>query len=388
MYKVNNLKLLILLAGYFPAKNYGGPPVSIFNLCKLLCDRIDIYIMTSNHDYKSREKLQGISDKWTKFQECRVMYLADDEWEGEKVKKEIISISPEIVYVNAIYNIKLLRAAFLCQKLCKTNIIVAPRGGLYSNAINGKKPIIKRVYLSLLSIELKRKNAVIHATSDEELQQIYSFLHTDAQHAFVAPNITALSKFEKKKNKREGAIKAVFLARIVPHKNLLFALECLEKVQGKVEYDIYGPVENAEYWEKCKRKIKQLPPNISVEYKGVVEHNDVLSLYSRYDILLLPTKSENYGQSIVEAMMAGCVPVISDNTPWNEINQYSCGYAISLEDKDRYTTVIETLVQMSESEFQFKSKKAYKFVIESLNLESVKEVYLSTFTNIVNNQRV
>ena len=382
MYKVNNLKLLILLAGYFPAKNYGGPPVSIFNLCKLLCDRIDIYIMTSNHDYKSREKLKGISDKWTKFQECQVMYLADDEWDGEKVKKEIISISPEIVYVNAIYNIKLLRTAFLCQKLCKTNIIVAPRGGLYSNAINGKKPILKRVYLLLLSIALKRKNAVVHATSDEELQQIYFFFHTDLQHVFLAPNITALSKFEKKRNKREGMIKAIFLARIVPHKNLLFALECLEKVQGKVEYDIYGPIENAEYWEKCKRKIEQLPPNIFVEYKGVVEHNDVLSLYSKYDILLLPTKSENYGQSITEAMMAGCVPVISDNTPWNEINQYSCGYAISLEDKDRYTTVIETLVQMSESEFQL------KFVIKSLNLENVKEVYLNTFTNIVNKQRV
>ena len=105
--------------------------------------------MTSNHDYKSREKLPGISDKWVEFQECRVMYLSDDELGGEKVKKEIRNISPEIVYVNAIYNTKLLRTAFLCRKLCKTKIIVAPRGGLYSNAINGRKPIIKRVYLSL-----------------------------------------------------------------------------------------------------------------------------------------------------------------------------------------------------------------------------------------------
>ena len=388
MYKVNNLKLLILLAGYFPAKNYGGPPVSIFNLCKLIRDKIDIYIMTSNHDYKSREKLPGISDKWVEFQECRVMYLSDDEWGGEKVKKEIRNISPEIVYVNAIYNTKLLRTAFLCRKLCKTKIIVAPRGGLYSNAINGRKPIIKRVYLSLLSIVLKRKNTVIHATTNEELQQIRSLLHMDTQHSFVAPNIVALSKIDRKMNKRAGMIKAIYMARIVPHKNLLFALECLEKVQGKVEYDIYGPIEDTEYWGKCKKKIEHLPSNISVTYKGVIEHEDVHGLYSKYDILLLPTKSENYGQSIAEAMMAGCIPVISDNTPWNEINRYNCGYALSLEDQDAYSLAIDNLVKMDESEFQFKSMQAYKFVIESLNLENVKKVYLSTFTNIVNNQRV
>lgn len=37
------MKVLIITEGYFPGNNYGGPPVSINNLCRLLKDKADFF---------------------------------------------------------------------------------------------------------------------------------------------------------------------------------------------------------------------------------------------------------------------------------------------------------------------------------------------------------
>ena len=48
------MKVLIITEGYFPGNNYGGPPVSINNLCRLLKDKADFYIITKDHDFKDK----------------------------------------------------------------------------------------------------------------------------------------------------------------------------------------------------------------------------------------------------------------------------------------------------------------------------------------------
>ena len=42
------MKVLIITEGYFPGNNYGGPPVSINNLCRLLKDKADFFIITND----------------------------------------------------------------------------------------------------------------------------------------------------------------------------------------------------------------------------------------------------------------------------------------------------------------------------------------------------
>ena len=51
----------------------------------------------------------------------------------------------------------------------------------------------------------------------------------------------------------------------------------------------------------------------------------VIETFSKYDVFLFPTKGENYGHVIFEALAGGCIPIISDQTPWNDIEQAGCG---------------------------------------------------------------
>ena len=57
------MKILIFMAGFFPGKKYGGPPVSIDNFCSLISNNDNqIFIVPTNHDLGNKEKYQDIMD--------------------------------------------------------------------------------------------------------------------------------------------------------------------------------------------------------------------------------------------------------------------------------------------------------------------------------------
>lgn len=134
-------------------------------------------------------------------------------------------------------------------------------------------------------------------------------------------------------------------------KNILYAINAIKKCVGNITYDIYGPIEDQDYWEKCAELISTLPENVNVQYMGVLDPSKVSEVYTQYDIFLSPTLGENFGHSIFEGMSAGCVPVISDRTPWRELEKKQIGWDISLDQVDKFTDVINKLVLMEDAEF-------------------------------------
>ena len=62
------------------------------------------------------------------------------------------------------------------------------------------------------------------------------------------------------------------------------------------------------------------------------DHASVQLIFSDADIFLFPTRGENFGHAIAEALSVGCPVAISQNTIWTEfINENNCGYAGSFE---------------------------------------------------------
>lgn len=75
----------------------------------------------------------------------------------------------------------------------------------------------------------------------------------------------------------------------------------------------------------------------------------MIDVLSNYDAFLFPTKGENYGHVIYEALAAGCVPVISDRTPWLDLEENGCGYVVPLEDQDDFIKTIKELAAIKET---------------------------------------
>ena len=62
---------------------------------------------------------------------------------------------------------------------------------------------------------------------------------------------------------------------------------------------------------------------------------------------MFPTLGENYGHVIFEALSVRCIPVISNQTPWEIIAEKNAGYVLSLtDDMRRFSEVIDIIANM------------------------------------------
>ena len=133
--------------------------------------------------------------------------------------------------------------------------------------------------------------------------------------------------------KKTGAIKFIYVSRIAIKKNLHLAVLALKqlKTDKKVEFDIYGVIDEIEYWNSFKKEIHN-SKEVIMSYKGVVPPSELPDIYANADFLILPTKHENYGHSIVEAWANGCPVIISRNTPWKNLKCSGFGLGCRLEE--------------------------------------------------------
>ena len=99
-------------------------------------------------------------------------------------------------------------------------------------------------------------------------------------------------------------------------KNIEFLLNILMRVKVKVFLGIYGPIGDESYWNICKTLILKLPNNIIVKYFGDVHPSNVSKTFTQYDVMILPTRGENFGHVIFESLSSGTPVLISDKTPW------------------------------------------------------------------------
>lgn len=58
-------------------------------------------------------------------------------------------------------------------------------------------------------------------------------------------------------------------------------------------------------------RTKFAPQGDRVRFLGFVDPSDVFSLLLNHDVLIMPSRFEGFGLTIIEAMAAGCVPVVS-----------------------------------------------------------------------------
>jgi len=377
-----NRKILIAAYGFFPAQAYGGPPVSIDNFCTQMSD-YDVYVVARDHDIYDMHRLNGIHDGWNDRGNCKVLYLADSEYTERKFENVISEIRPDLIYIQTFFQVKTFLGPVLAARKNNLPVLLAPRGEFCNGAM--KKKYKKIPYIYLFKMLGLFKNMYFQATSTDEYQKILFYLNKDRARVFFLenfpsiPNTTTVNISNLNKGDR---LKVITLSRIVPKKNLIFACKCMGMVKGKVDWDIYGQTEDTKYWSECEKIIALLPNNIRVNYKGSIDHGNVIETFQNYNAMLFPTLSENYGHSIVEAMLSGCIPVISDQTPWRDLRKYKAGFDLPLTNKESFAKAIDFLVNMSADEMQEWSSNSIKYITDRIDVPSLKKKYDDAFSRI------
>lgn len=221
-----------------------------------------------------------------------------------------------------------------------------------------------------------------HATNLEEKKQIESIFGQNAQ-IFIANNISDTPRENIQKKHKKSYVDLFFLARVAPMKNLAFALGILSKTAIRVKFSIYGPIDDFSYWHECQEAMRKMPQNVHVEYFGALNHQEIYKAISRHDFLFLPTRGENFGHSIAECLANGTPVIISDKTPWLGLKEKGIGWDIPLDKEDDYTSVIEEVSLLSESDYSQMSNCsiAYYKSVFTQQQAALKSAYFNLFSN-------
>jgi glycosyltransferase involved in cell wall biosynthesis len=376
-------KILIFTDSFLPGFKGGGPITSVSNLVNLLNKDFHILICTRNHDFGKTEPYKDIIyDKITRYHEYNVIYLS--KMDKKNISKVIEEFNPNMIYLNSFFSATTQRVMFLNKFYFNKKLVIAPRGELQENALNIKKTK-KTLYLFVYKLLRLYKNTYFHSTDEIETNRIKKIFGienvTELQNAVKIYNFTPLIK-------KENQLKIIFVSRISRKKNLAFALTLLSSVQYDIIFDIYGPKEDMHYWKECKDIIQHLPKNIKVTYKGNLNQSDVIQKMREYHTFLFPTLSENFGHVIVEAMQAGLIPIISDQTPWRNLDKIDAGWDINLDNKQKYIEVIEKLYLMDTEEYTKKSFNVIQYIHTKLNMKKLSKDYVDLFNQIIGEKNV
>ncbi len=376
-------KILISVDWFEPGYKAGGPIRSCLNLSRALKENYQIYIITSDTDFGDFIPYESIkSDEWTKFEDgIEVFYFSTKNQKFRRLKDIIKKIDPDFIYLNSIFSIFFAIQPLIIKWLgiYKNKLIIAPRGMLHKGALRYKS-IKKKIFIVLFRIIGLHRNITFQATDNQEEKDIYLHFGKETKVCLI-PNISDLSQpVFQPSLKVKNQISILFCSRISPKKNLLFLLKVLEKVSVNVKLSIVGPVQDKIYWDKCRKRISQLPANIQIEFKGEIPHKLVKIEIVNHNLFCLPTLGENFGHSIIEAFINGRPALISTNTPWRDLKKKRMGWDIPLDKPDQYVIALETFALMEQKEFSEWSLNAWIFANNMIKKPNLKGSYCVLFT--------
>ncbi|SEI76952.1 Glycosyltransferase involved in cell wall bisynthesis [Alkalibacterium gilvum] len=365
-------KVFLSVNSYLPGYRGGGPIQSVKNLVEALSDDFEFFIFTSNHDLGTNEIYDNIyTDKWNVYDDVNIFYSSDQN-KYKNIWRILSEQNFSLLFLNSFFSTDTVKILILRKLLnINTPIVIMPRGELSQGAL-GIKKIKKTLYIKVIKTFKILNNIFYLTTADDEFHQVKLLLNTDK--ILQVSNIPNAKKELTLNTKKEDLLSIVFLSRITQKKNLDYALKSLNNISKYIEFDIYGTIEEENYWRECKKIISNLPNNIRVNYRGELSNDKVISTLSRYDLFYFPTKSENYGHVISEALQASIPVLISDQTPWQDIVIQKYGWIYKLESPSSFSKQIEELIDTDTlSHNTIKRDIFNSFDVENRQLEKARE---------------
>lgn len=342
-------KILILTGRYLPGYKDGGPLRTLINITESLGDEYEFYIICLDRDHGDEKAYSNIlRDAWNQVGKAKVWYVSPGGWTFSFLRKMIHKV--DMVYLTSFYDAYGYKTLLLNRVGLVRNCKVALASmGVFSEGALSHKSFKKKSFINLCKMLGLFKGITWSVTSELEKQDVERCIGKNLE-CVIAEDLPRTSVPGKKQNLSSQTTKIIFLSRICPKKNLLFAIKILQNISVEIIFDIYGPIQDEIYWNKCKEELKKLSENVQWSYKGNAEPEKVQEIFSEYDVFLFPTMGENYGHVIFEALSVGCIPVISDQTPWKEIMEKNAGYILGLNRLQEFSKAIETFVDMELSE--------------------------------------
>lgn len=288
---------------------------------------------------------------------------------GESFEVVLGRVKPDVVHLHCIWSLAQHRCAVICRK---KNIpyVIAPRGMLEPWSLK-QKWLKKRIARFLYQDRDLKYAAALHATAESEAEQFRRLGFGNP--VIVSPNGVntpgnTLVTQRRRDAEGDGIRRVLFVSRMHPKKGVMELVEAWNALKltthnpqlanwtCELVYTVSGETEK-EYEAKVKERILSLgmsyqdvdgtihaspsssPSPLPVTsfsplpnfiFTGALNDDEKWKAYSRADLFVLPTYSENFGIVVAEALWAGVPVITTKGTPWGELETKKCGRWIEI----------------------------------------------------------
>jgi glycosyltransferase involved in cell wall biosynthesis len=345
--------VLVLLGACWPGHEDTGPVQSLIALRRALSDEFDFKVVARDRPFGAGSP-SAFHETWGCQDFAQVRYCPVSVY-GAVGLGEILRATPhDMLLLNGFFDREFTIPALILRRsgrVPRRPTIVSPRGEFSEGALALKKKR-KRAYMAFARRWGLLADVWLHATGQRELEDVRRVCPW-ARGILQAPNVrTPIGRPSPKVAEEIGgaACRLAYLGRIARVKNLDYALRALRSVRAPVQFDIFGPISEPDYWAACGRIIDTLPANVKVRHLGSIANTAVPATLAHYHLLFLPTLGENFGHAILDALAAGLPVLISDRTPWQDLERQEAGWSLPLEAPWRFAAAIDRVAGMSAGE--------------------------------------
>ena len=336
-------KVLVMADWYTPGFRAGGPIRSVANFAVQLEMELDIYVLTTDRDLGMLQSYPDIlPNEWLAHQHHQVCYLSPDRLSWRSITGIIKSLQPDHIYLNSMFSRYMTIYPLLYRRFGGTpaHILLAPRGMLMASAL-AVKPWRKKIFLAKLRMAGIGKIIRFQATNEEEAGDVRRAFGNRAEVIRLGNLPAPVAAFVPPSDKVPGSLRMVFVGRAHPIKQLDYLLGVLAGISHQIFLTVIMTREDDAYADLCRRQARSLPAHITVQFLEDVPHEDITDIIRSNHIFALPTRGENFGHSIYEALAAGRPVLVSDQTPWRGLSGLKAGWDLSLKDPALFRQCIE-----------------------------------------------
>jgi glycosyltransferase involved in cell wall biosynthesis len=349
----DRIPVVVFMKHFAPGFKVGGPLQSVLGLLAFFSDTLAIRVITLNRDYTESQPYADVpTDAWTPFGPAQVMYRRGNWSAWRNLIAEFRADGEKTLYLQSFFNpgwslLPLLLVR--CGLIRPRRVVVAPRGELSDGALS-IRPTKKRIFMKLARVTGLHNKVIFQATSGEEAGEIRARLGVSADRVVLLRNLPAQvpQAVAPLRPKAAGTLRMAFLSRISPKKNLHLILDQMADLPRDITLDIYGPVDDTEYLAQCKEIIERQRLAQRAVFHGAVPRDRIRETLQNIDVFVLPTKGENFGHAVYEALAHGVPVIVSDRTPWRSLWRDKAGCDVNLDEPGALRAAMTAFAGMDE----------------------------------------
>lgn len=322
------LRAAHVIAGLAPV--YGGPSYSVPRLCEALAaaGAGTVLLSVVGKDGGQRDVYEhGYRDRRFAWDYACIPVLRRLlSSQGLSKALRNASVTADVIHNHGLWLMPNVRAAWAAAAERKS-LVISPCGMLAPVALAFSR-LKKRAFWALLQGRAVRSAACIHATSEQEYEEIRSLGLSNP--VAIIPHGTDLPELPAQWPAGPPVERVVLsLGRIHPKKGLSRLVHAWAKVEAKHprwRLRIVGPPE-AGHDNELRALVMALGlTRLSVE--GPIPGDAKTTAYREADLFVLPTLNENFGLTVAEALAAGTPVISTKGAPWSGLECEGCGWWI------------------------------------------------------------